>query len=1036
MIQLIPKWSNFVKDVLDSEDIPLNIYREILQQNMIFRVTKMNSVKKYLEILAEIAELNDDYKKFCEFGKRMKLRIHKSSVDGVEVAELLRSNTCTPGDERINFKECVDRMKEGQNDIYGITGKNIAVVSSSLLRENLRKKGYEVPYMADPVDELAVQQPKESDGMKLKSTTKEGVDLGDQNEKKSLEELKIEPEPLRKLMKETLGNKAEEVIVNDRIADYLRVFTLSERDLPVDMKRAMKAQAPRDNSRHPASEYGGSANMRRTIQQRDSSQQQQQDNQPREARQSTRQERGGERKKEEKGEGERGRSEQEEKGREERESARKGERGKEEGRNAEEDECKQVEKDAMDWTVVTRNKRQNKMAQIFVKVNGSKATPMEVNLTDGKVEDVMSQIQKNEDVYVTMYGKVLRRNEKLKSCGVSDGCTIQVTSRLQGGGKHKEKKSKVKKKQVTREGPVRNEGPVVLESNKEAVIRILEENEGYRKIVKMISEGSDEEYGMQCFRAEFREKSGLDANQMKVLECGIRWAVEARREGRSKEQAQRRQGEQGQDARQEQSKQGKQVRFGDDEQFEETRTESADDGLAELRTGRGSAGLVRGGDERFWADETSRKGKGKGNGGKGEHEGKGGGFGRNGKQQETGEEKEERDRMAPNMGAGGSHPQAMSDPGEEEVAQGEQHCNEEKEEILRLLREWQEKETSPIVRWALTNESTEEESNQEKTQRTRWADCEDDEEKEEEEQETGREGQEEVERKKGQETEGEEKEVRQETGQEELTSEKPPGLEASEESEHEVKEEEERSEQEAREEQRRAQEAREEERSEQEAREEQRRAQEAREEERRAQEAREEERSEQEAREEQRRAQEAQGEEKRAQDAQEGRRAQEERENEAKAQEERRRVKAQDGHEGKEVLTTQEECVEEKKETNSMQEKDVSNRHMTWWKSAWWVRMDNGPHLRTARGRRQVWRAARRAAEQARNNDGVGETQSFAEEAEGETGGRKKWEQGRIRRQETNTLHVIFHLANATINTEAPAAAAAAATAGATMRLQ
>ena len=75
--------------------------------------------------------------------------------------------------------------------------------------------------------------------------------------------------------------------------------------------------------------------------------------------------------------------------------------------------------------MVTRNKKKRKMIQIFVKVDGSKVTPMEVSLTDGKVEDVMRQIQKDEDVYVTMHGKALRRNEKLKSCGVSDGCTIQ-----------------------------------------------------------------------------------------------------------------------------------------------------------------------------------------------------------------------------------------------------------------------------------------------------------------------------------------------------------------------------------------------------------------------------------------------------------------------------------------------------------------------------------------------------------------------------------------------------------------------------------
>ena len=146
---------------------------------------------------------------------------------------------------------------------------------------------------------------------------------------------------------------------------------------------------------------------------------------------------------ERKREGERGQSEGREKGREERESVRKGERGKkEEGRDAEEEECKQVKKDVTGWTVVTRHKRQRRTIQIFVKVDEAKVTPMEVSLTDGKVEDVMRQVQRDEDVYVTMHGKVLRRNEKLKSCGVTDGCTVQVTSRMRGGGKHKDKKSK------------------------------------------------------------------------------------------------------------------------------------------------------------------------------------------------------------------------------------------------------------------------------------------------------------------------------------------------------------------------------------------------------------------------------------------------------------------------------------------------------------------------------------------------------------------------------------------------------------------
>ena len=110
------------------------------------------------------------------------------------------------------------------------------------------------------------------------------------------------------------------------------------------------------------------------------------------------------------------------------------------------------------WTVVTRNKRQRKMVQIFVKVDEDKVTPMDVSLTDGKVKDVMRKVQKDEDVYVTMHGRVLRRNEKLKSCGVTDGCTIQVTSKIRRGGRHKDKKSKVEKKTSHETGATEKRG--------------------------------------------------------------------------------------------------------------------------------------------------------------------------------------------------------------------------------------------------------------------------------------------------------------------------------------------------------------------------------------------------------------------------------------------------------------------------------------------------------------------------------------------------------------------------------------------------
>merc|ERR1712151_1025467 len=216
----MPEWLNFVKGVVDSEDLPLNISRETLQQNKILRVIKKNLVKKCLEMFAEIAEKKDDYKKFYEqFSKNIKLGVHEDSTNRTKVAELMRYHTSKSGDEQISLKEYCDRMKEGQNEIYYITGDSVAAVSSSPFLENLRKKGLEVLYMVDPIDEYGVQQLKEFDGKKLKS-----------------------------LMKEVLGDKVEKVVVTSRMADSPCVLTTSEYGWSANMERIMKAQALRDNS--------------------------------------------------------------------------------------------------------------------------------------------------------------------------------------------------------------------------------------------------------------------------------------------------------------------------------------------------------------------------------------------------------------------------------------------------------------------------------------------------------------------------------------------------------------------------------------------------------------------------------------------------------------------------------------------------------------------------------------------------------------------------------------------------------------------
>merc|ERR1712134_142058 len=209
--------------VVDSEDLPLNISRETLQQNKILRVIKKNLVKKSIEMMSEIAEKKDDYKKFYEqFSKNLKLGIHEDSTNRTKLADLLRYQTSKSGDEMISLKEYVDRMKEGQSDIYYMTGESVAQVSSSPFIETLRKKGFEVLYMVDPIDEYCVQQLKEFDGKKLKSVSKEGLDLDTE--------------------------EVEKVLIGTRIAESPVVLVTSEHGWSANMERIMKAQALRDSS--------------------------------------------------------------------------------------------------------------------------------------------------------------------------------------------------------------------------------------------------------------------------------------------------------------------------------------------------------------------------------------------------------------------------------------------------------------------------------------------------------------------------------------------------------------------------------------------------------------------------------------------------------------------------------------------------------------------------------------------------------------------------------------------------------------------
>jgi len=245
---LLPDYLRFMKGVVDSSDLPLNVSREILQEDAQIRRIQKNLVGKILGTLAETKEKEpQDYLKFYkEFGPVLKEGIHFDQANREKLQELvLFESTGTEPGAFVSLREYVDRMPEGQKEIYYITGNSRALVENSPHLEICRKKKYEVLFLTDPIDEWLAQSLTEYDGRKLKSVLQGELEIETEDEKKQHEEKKKEAEKqfgdLLGFIKEKLDDRVKEVRLSGRLTDSACCLVADEYGMNANMERILKA---------------------------------------------------------------------------------------------------------------------------------------------------------------------------------------------------------------------------------------------------------------------------------------------------------------------------------------------------------------------------------------------------------------------------------------------------------------------------------------------------------------------------------------------------------------------------------------------------------------------------------------------------------------------------------------------------------------------------------------------------------------------------------------------------------------------------
>jgi heat shock protein beta len=282
---LMPRWLSFVRGVVDSEDLPLNVSREMLQTSKVLRVIKKKLVTKTLEMIRKLAEKkpkgakddddeeseddeeeekeeeesdpaavvedHEDYIAFWkEFNKAIKLGLYEDSSNRTKLAKLLRFFSSKSGENYTSLEKYISRMKKGQKSIYYISGETKEAVEKSPYLERLQKKGYEVLYYIDPIDEYAMPQLTEFKGFQFAGANKENLKLDDDDkEEKILAKMGELYKPVTDWFKETLGSRVEKAVVSNRLLKTPAILVSSQYGWSTNMERIMKAQTMGNNDR-------------------------------------------------------------------------------------------------------------------------------------------------------------------------------------------------------------------------------------------------------------------------------------------------------------------------------------------------------------------------------------------------------------------------------------------------------------------------------------------------------------------------------------------------------------------------------------------------------------------------------------------------------------------------------------------------------------------------------------------------------------------------------------------------------------------